>query len=84
MNDIKKRLEALEMAYKQDPLIVKCEDPEGKEHFLKMRDFIESNYTFKGVVSGSSLEDLDLLLQGIKEAAFRDAEADPEEREEGV
>ena len=70
-----KRLEDLEAQYKQDPLIVLARTDHGEEVKITMRECLErEDMHFIKVISGASLEDLDLFLKAMKEEAFRQVE----------
>ena len=72
---ILKRLEDLEARYKQDPLIVLASTDSGEEVKITMRECLErEDMHFIKVISGASLEDLDLFLKAMKEEAFRQVE----------
>lgn len=66
-----KRIKRLEDYYKQDPLMVLAEVDGKKDPVtITMCECIERKDTrFIKVVGGSSLEDLDLFLQAMKETA---------------
>ena len=67
-----RRLDELEAKYKQDPLIVLARLASGEEAEMTMRDFLElpDAYLIK-VVAGSSLEDLNLFLERVRENAIK-------------
>lgn len=79
---ILKRLEDLEARYKQDPLIVLASTDSGEEVKITMRECLErEDMHFIKVISGASLEDLDLFLKAMKEEAFRQVEGGSNDNE---
>lgn len=79
---IVKRLEKIEELYRDDPLIVLAITDSGEEIKIPMRECLErDDVEFKKVIGGSSLKDLDALLQANREAAFK--ELDKEDELEG-
>lgn len=80
---ILKRLEDLENKYKQDPLIVLAETDSGEQIRLTMRECLERPDTrFVKVIAGSSLEDLKLFLDSIREEAFRQVKGETDDSTE--
>ena len=75
MRDLLKRIEDLEEQYKDEPLIVLAIMPDGEKVAMPARECLEKKLPYERVVAGSSLKDLDLLLQAIQEEAFRQAES---------
>ncbi len=66
------RLKVLEEQYKDDPLIVLAITETGEEVKMTMRECLENkNVSFKKVISGKSLKDIELLLKAQKEEAER-------------
>lgn len=66
------RLRAIEKQYNQEPMIVLAVTDTGERLIMTMRECIESPDTyFEKVVSGHNLDDLDLLLNDMKEEAQR-------------
>jgi hypothetical protein len=60
------RLEELEKRHLQDPLIVIAELPDTKElQKMTVAEMLETGSGFVKVVSGSSLTDLDKILESI-------------------
>lgn len=60
------RLEELEKRHLQDPLIVIAELPDTKElQKMTVAEMLETGSGFVRVVSGSSLTDLDKILESI-------------------
>lgn len=60
------RLEELEKRHLQDPLIVIAELPDTHElHKMTVAEMLETGSGFVRVVSGSSLTDLDKILNSI-------------------
>lgn len=71
MNDIKKRLEALERRYHPEPMLVIVEK-DGKSNIITATECIERGLGFDRVYSGGNLRDLDKLLNHMKEEAFKE------------
>lgn len=71
MKDINARLLLLEERFKDDPLIVEAENPEtGEKITLPLREMLEKNYCFCKVSGGSSVKDLDKILEQLKQTAY--------------
>lgn len=65
-----RRLEEMEVCYKQDALIVLASTDSGGKVKMKMRECLgREDAHFLKVIAGSNLEDLDLLLKAIKDEA---------------
>ena len=76
---IVKRLEKIEELYRDDPLIVIAITDNGEEIKMSMRECLErDDVEFKRVIGGSSLKDLDALLQAHREAAFKELDREDE------
>lgn len=76
---IVKRLEKIEELYRDDPLIVIAITDNGEEIKMPMRECLErDDVEFKKVIGGSSLKDLDALLQAHREAAFKELDREDE------
>ena len=65
MNDIEKRLKKLENERLIEPLVVLAATPTGEEKAMPVDEMIEKGYGFCRVVAGSSLTDLDKILNHI-------------------
>ncbi len=66
------RLRAIEKQYNQEPMIVLAVSDTGERLTMTMRECLERPDTyFEKVVSGHNLDDLDLLLNDMKEEAQR-------------
>lgn len=77
--NIVKRLEEIEKLYRDDPLIVLAITDNGEEIKMPMRECLErDDVEFKKVIGGSSLKDLDALLQANREAAFKELDREDE------
>ena len=61
-----KRIETLEKLCTQEPLIVLACTDTGDNVKVSMKECIKQKYTFLKVVSGSSLDDLDLLFKKVE------------------
>lgn len=69
-----RRLQAVKDKLAQDPLIVRAEFPDGSERELPVREAVAQgcvNACFR-VVSGSSLRDLDFILEQTRQKAFEE------------
>lgn len=83
MKETINRIKALEQYYNPEPLLVLSLDPKtGAEQVLPMKEFLKTENEFIKIVGGGSLEDLDLFLKRVKEAAFKACE-DAEQEENG-
>ena len=63
------RIRVLEAKNRKNPLIVRACSGSGETVVLPMVECLRRGYSFERVVSGSSLDDLDLLLQSIYNTA---------------
>lgn len=69
MKGILKRLEELEAHYRQEPLLVVARTATGDTLTVTARECLERELEFIRVAAGSSLKDLDNLLQAMYEVA---------------
>ena len=71
INDLNKRLKAVETQYCQKPLIVLAIDTQGKSHTMPLKECLSrDDMEFIRVISGESVSDLDLLLENMRNKAF--------------
>lgn len=80
---LKKRIEALRVQIKPNPLIVLAWSiPEGIFKEMTAQEFSEHGSGLPKVVSGENVDDLDLLLDKILEQAMNEKGDDESESEE--
>lgn len=80
---LKKRIEALRVQIKPNPLIVLARSiPEGIFKEMTAQEFSEHGSGLPKVVSGENVNDLDLLLDKILEQAMNEKGDDESESEE--
>lgn len=81
---LKKRIEALRVQIKPDPLIVFAWSiPEGIFKEMTAQEFSEHGFGLPKVVSGENVDDLDLLLDKMLEQVMNEKGDDESESEEG-
>lgn len=77
---LKKRIEALRVQIKPDPLIVLAWSiPEGTLKEMTAQEFSKHGSGLPKVVSGENIDDMDLLLDKILEQAMNEKGADEDE-----
>lgn len=73
ISEIKNRLNKLELQYKDDPLIVLAQLKTGETVKITMRELLNTpGAQFIRVISGSSIKDLEMYLEAVRQEAFNE------------
>lgn len=72
-NAIMGQIEALERVLRPEPLIVKAVD-DGKEILIPARTAVDRGLDIQKVVSGNNLNDLDYMLEAVRQNAIKQKE----------
>ena len=67
--NIPKRIEALEQTFIKEPIIVLCEDADGIQYTMTMREMLDKGYGLIKCLSGADPDELWDYLKSIQEYA---------------